>query len=207
MRKGKGKNKKNTYELIIVIFLFAICTLLIVIGLVLYNSIFKEYEEDYRNSFVTIYSGVVGGFCTLYGVLLTLEKGRKVKAKDEKKKNTPEFYQPARYDISKAQYFHYSLDEDNRFRISNNHIYLQNTNKIEFIINKITIVSEGKTYAFTGEKHYIDTGKLFCICFYCVKRIEKVKIEIISLDKNIYLYDLDLIQKTCVKEDGEYADK
>ena len=191
------KNSKDN-SMKIIIGMMLLCAVLGILGLIIYNSLLINKPDDYCNSFITLYAGALGGFCTLFGVYLTVLADRMDKKREIKAQCTPEFFQPLVYDISTAQHLHYPQKNNNI--ISNNHIYLKNTDKTEFIINEIIVCDKTDEYHLAGNEYYIDKGKLFCICFYFDKTIEKIKVNTTSLDNNHYTYCVDLLKKTCVKE-------
>ena len=199
------KNSDNSMKTVLCMLL--LCAVLTALGLFIYNSFLKNSSDDYRNSFITIYAGALGGFCTLFGVLLTAVANKSARKEDIRTQCIPEFFQPLVYDISTAQHLHYSHCDNKNNIISNNHIYLKNTDKNEFTINEIIVIDDANEYHLAGNEYYIDKGKLFCICFYYDKRIETIKINTTSLDNNRYTYCVDLLKKTCVREGAKNDSK
>ena len=88
----KKNNKDGSMKIALCMLL--LCVVLCALGLYMYNSMLKECSDDFRNSFIALYAGALGGFCTLFGVHLTILADRIAKKREISEQCIPEFFQP-----------------------------------------------------------------------------------------------------------------
>ena len=171
---------------IVVAFLF------FVLGVLLYFWLDKNHQSD-KNEIVVIYSAVVGGLCTLFGVILTIIFTVSDRAKDFKYSHMPQFYIPNQFDIAKANRVFVINSKLIGEEIPNCIFYFQNTDKVEFIIN--SVLCKGELLACNP--HFINKNELFCVGFVFKDAINSLVLNTEGLDGVKYGCKVDL-NKRCV---------
>lgn len=199
-KQKKQQKKRNKYKTACFIFLFLLLTVcFFAIGVVIIEST-KECEDIFRQNIIVVYSAALGSFITLFGVFLTIVAGKKAEKERRKLSHIPEFFLPDNYDLAKTVYFCIGADSDNMV-IPNHRIYIQNTDKTDFIVNEVVAIAGEQLIHVDNNNHYIDKRMLFCLSFYNKNTIDKLIIKTNSIDDEEYHYEIDLTNKTIRKKD------
>ena len=171
-RKKSSSNTKQLWGIVILLFLLS--GSLIVIGMMLYSALIIDYEDEFCQSFATIYAGTCGGFCAMLIGILTILSTAAAKKRELIKQHIPEFYMPLKYDIAHADFVRFKSKTEKGKIIK---FYFQNTDKVAFTIDSVKLYNENKECSefSDGQKYYVNKGKLFCakFCFEgCAKEAE-----------------------------------
>lgn len=168
----------------------ALCLVLIVIFAVVSGLKAAEVffdDETTQNYFVTIWSAVLGGLCTLVGVIITVTVDSAVNKKKKKEDNKPELFVPGRYDSKEAIKV---VMERKRVTGSPGSLYeivLKNSDKAPVLVERI--VAKRMVY-LPKTVFYIEKNNLFCLVFNSKQTIESFQLAVKSVDDCEYLYDI-----------------
>lgn len=190
MKKSKKDNKTNNSNMIVIYPLLGLAICLFFIGVCLYDS-FEKCNREFASAMITLYTGISGSFCTLFGVILTIIANKSARRKEKIEENKPEIYIPNLFNTANAEYYYVFKNGVDEKTIKNKRVFLCNTNKAAFTINHIII--NGDKYCSTD--FFVDKGRLFCVCFYYETEFESLALEVVSLDKNEYTIDINLNNK------------
>ena len=195
--RNSGLNKAFTK---IVLLLLALCACFFVAGVGLSFSL-VNYDQTIRNHIITLYSASVGSFLALLGVFLTIISGKGTEAEKRMLSYIPEFFLPDRYDLAKATNYHIGPEAEAYLVIPNYKVYVQNTDKTEFIIERVIVSSgENETLLTDSVNFYINKGSLFCLSFFVKEKANIVIIETKSIDEQAYCYMVDLNKRIIEKK-------
>lgn len=146
----------------------------------MFNTDDVNYIPDY---FISLFSSILGGLCTLIGVLLTLSYNKNFQIN----KGKPIIFVPGRFDFADALTIKCTCDSEPSITIPNYKIVLKNSDKAAFTIEKIKVEdTEFKPQTIS----YIGKDELFCISFFCQKKVVLLQLFIQSMDDRPYMYQI-----------------
>ncbi len=158
----------------------------------MFNTDDVNYIPDY---FISLFSSILGGLCTLIGVLLTLSYNKKFQINKDK----PMIFVPGRFDFADALTIKCTCGSEPSVTIPNYTIVLKNSDKTAFTIEKIKVEdTEFKPQTIS----YIGKDELFCISFFCQKKVAFLQLFIQSMDERSYTYQI-LLKDNAVFLKGE----
>lgn len=198
------KNRKNKDRLLkqsklITCLIFLLCVCFVMAGILLSWKL-RNCDETFRNNVITLYSVFGSGFLTLFGVVLSILSAKTMDMNNRKYSHEPEFYIPSKYDFAKAMNYRLSCDGHPKITIPNNRIFLQNTDKTGFMIEKVSVFGkDNKPLIENDSNRFIDKELLFFLSFYCEDEIEKILIKTKSIDGYNYSFEICLDNKTVRK--------
>lgn len=169
-----------------------VATVFFLLGVLLYFWLDKHYQSD-KNEIIAIYAAVVGGLCTLFGVILTIIFTASDRAKDFKYNHMPQFYVPNQFDIALANRVYVANTKLVGEEIPNCIYYFQNTDKVEFVIDSVLCNSD----LLECNPHFINKSELFCISFVYKDAVNSLSLNVEGLDGVKYVCKIDL-NKRCV---------
>ena len=194
----KNNNKKELLYAKIILGIFGICGIFFLIGVIIYFLLDKHYPSG-KNEIIVIYSSVVGGLCTLFGVILTIVSSSSIHAKDHKYSHEPRFFMPSAFDIGKANRINAYNETGDISAIPNHIFYFQNTDKVEFKL--VAICYNNARYKCNP--YFVNKNELFSICFHCKGKTNNLYLNIEGLDGTSYIGKVDLAKKYIIVEENK----
>ena len=207
MKPAKEKKKLNPGIKTALVILLVVVVSIVFIYLASWSGI--EYAKSYQDEkaqgyFVSIWSAVLGGFCTLAGVVITIIVSFEDKKRKTKEDNKPELFAPGRYDAKEAVRV-FMTDGGQNKTSANCRAFLKNSDKAPVIIESINV--NGTVY-LPKTVFYIEKENLFCIAFYLANYNgwigEKYRLIVRSVDNHKYLYTVTVKNRnTWIEEDED----
>lgn len=172
------KDKTRTIFTIIVAVLIAIAMLSFIFSSVLLIVSLVQASSETKGYFISIFSAIIGGICTLGGVLVTYFVDRNRLRQKMKTDTKPEIFVPGNYDFALATRIRMVDGKGTDDFVPNYHIVLKNSDKAPFVIEKMK--ADESSYLPTSVT-YIEKDLLFYLSFYGEQRFKNVTLYIKSM--------------------------
>lgn len=172
-----------------------------IIAIVLLINAYVDNDSQYANWYIAAGSAMLGGLCTLFGVLITVKAQHWNDQEKMKLAYKPEIFSPDQIVLDPAIKICFVPNNTAEGSIVyTRSVIIKNTSKCPFRISRLTM---NETDYFPVGNSFIDIGALFCMRFNTNEKQSKILMELQSLDDHLYRYEImidDCQIPTSIKE-------